>query len=202
MSKKRDALRERLIEAAEKRMEVNGLTGLRARDITKDAGCALGGLYTAFGDLDELVLHINARTLDRLSAALEVAMGDQAPEQALLAIALEYAHFAKANRPLWDALFDHKSTKDQPTPDWFKDHQRAIMRHVVTPLHRLQPKLPDADLHLRARTYFSAIHGIVSISLQGRFVGLPGDHLDAEISRFVQYILAGSLDSNSTSSPA
>ncbi len=194
MSKKRDALRQRLIEAAEKRMEVNGLTGLRARDITKDAGCALGGLYTAFGDLDELVLHINARTLDRLSTALEAATGDQPPEKALLAIALEYAKFAKANRPLWDALFDHKSAKDEPTPDWFKDHQRAVMRHVVIPLSQLQPDLPEPDLHLRARTYFSAIHGIVSISLQGRFVGLPGDHLDDEISRFVGYILAGSLN--------
>ena len=41
MSKKRDALREKLIEAAEKRMEINGLTGLRARDITKDVGLSL-----------------------------------------------------------------------------------------------------------------------------------------------------------------
>lgn len=198
MSKKRDALRARLIEAAEKRMEVNGLTGLRARDITKDAGCALGGLYTAFGDLDDLVLHINARTLDRLSDALAAAMDDLAPKDALLAIALEYGHFAEANRPLWDALFDHKPAKDAPTPDWFIDRQRAVMSHVVTPLHALQPGLTEADLHLRARTYFSAIHGIVSISLQGRFVGLPGDHLDAEISRFVGYVLAGSLKSGSS----
>ena len=201
MSKKRVALREKLIESAENQMKINGLTGLRARDITKDAGCALGGLYTAFGDLDDLVLHINARTLDRLSETLAATAGDLAPKDALLAIALEYAHFAEANRPLWDALFDHKSVKDDPTPDWFKDHQRAVMSHVVTPLHALQPGLSEADLHLRARTYFSSIHGIVSISLQGRFVGLPGDHLDDEISRFVGYILAGSLESDSSVSP-
>ena len=200
MTKKRDALREKLIESAENQMKINGLTGLRARDITKDAGCALGGLYTAFGDLDDLVLHVNARTLDRLGAALEAAVGDHPPEKALLTIALEYAHFAQENRALWDALFDHKSAKGEPAPDWFKDHQRAVMQRVVTPLHILQPKLPEADLHLRARTYFSAIHGIVSISLQGRFVGLPGDHLDAEISRFVGYILAGSLKSASSNS--
>lgn len=201
MSKKRDALREKLIEAAEKRMEINGLTGLRARDITKDVGCALGGLYTAFGDLDELVLHINARTLDRIGEALSAAADDLAPKDALLAIALEYAHFAESNRPLWDALFDHKSAKGEPTPDWFKDHQQAVMSHVVLPLHALQPQLSETDLHLRARTYFSAIHGIVSISLQGRFVGLPGDHLNAEISRFVGYILAGSLEPTSSGSP-
>jgi len=201
MSKKREALRERLIEAAEKRMEVNGLAGLRARDITKDAGCALGGLYTAFGDLNELILHINARTLDRLSTALAKAVTDLSPEKALLAIALEYAHFARDNRALWDALFDHNSGEHEPTPDWFKDRQRAVMSHVITPLHILQPSLSEADLHLRARTYFSAIHGIVSISLQGRFVGLPGDHLDAEVSRFVGVILTGSHDLDSADSP-
>ena len=193
MTAKKDALRAKLIEAAEKRMTADGLTGLRARDIAKDAGVALGGIYTAFGDLDELVLHVNARTLDRLNGALQ-STATLAPRETLLAIALEYARFARANRPLWDALFDHKV--DGGVPDWFREHQRALMVHIVRPLATLQPDLPDATLHLRARTYFSAFHGIVTISLQGRFVGLPGDTLEAEIERFVGVILRGGLDSD------
>lgn len=181
-------------------MQSNGLTGLRARDVTKDAGCALGGLYTAFGDLDDLILHVNARTLDRLSAAMAKAAEGQAPKDALLTIALEYARFADANRPLWDALFDHKPASDAPAPEWFRIHQRAVMRHVVEPLAAMQPDLPEDQLHLRARTYFSAVHGIVSISLQGRFVGLPGDQLEAEITRFVGYILTGSVNAQAAGS--
>lgn len=196
MTAKRDALRAKLINAAEKRMRENGLTGLRAREITKDAGCALGGLYNAFGDLDELVLHVNARTLDRLSAEIETAREGLAPKDALLSIARAYASFARANRTLWDALFDHKLAEDAEAPDWFRIHQRGVMAHVVATLAAFHPDLPEETLHLRARTYFSAIHGIVAISLQGRFVGLPGDHLDAEIERFVGYILAGSLHSS------
>ncbi|TIW14977.1 MAG: hypothetical protein E5V70_05110 [Mesorhizobium sp.] len=41
---------------------------MRARDITADAGCALGALYTAFADLDKLILHVNSATLARLGA--------------------------------------------------------------------------------------------------------------------------------------
>ena len=64
MTTKRDARREdlkgRLIEAAQARIQSSGLAGLRARDITADAGCALGALYTAFADLDDLILHVNS----------------------------------------------------------------------------------------------------------------------------------------------
>lgn len=191
---KRDAQRDKLIAAAEKRMKDNGLTGLRARDVTTDAGCALGGLYTAFNDLDDLILHVNARTLDRMGAAMKAATDGLDPTAALHALAQSYAGFAKDNRALWDALFDHAPTGDEPIPEWFRAHQRALMAHIVEPLALIQPKLSEETLYLRARTYFSAIHGIVAISLQGRFVGLPGDHLSAEIERIVGYILAGSLN--------
>ena len=41
---KREDLKARLIEAARNRIILDGLTRLRARDVTQDAGCALGGL--------------------------------------------------------------------------------------------------------------------------------------------------------------
>jgi len=160
------------------------------------AGCALGGLYNAFGDLDELVLHVNARTLDSLNEAIASARDGLAPKESLLAIALVYARFARENRTLWDALFDHKMAEGTQAPDWFRTHQRGVMAHVVRGLAALEPDLPEETLHLHARTYFSAIHGIVVISLQGRFVGLPSDDLEAEIERIVGYILEGSKNAS------
>ncbi len=193
MTAKRDALREKLIKAAEKRMREDGLPGLRARDITKDAGCALGGLYTAFGGLDELILHVNARTLERLSIEIAAAREGLDPSDALHAIAKAYARFAKKNRTLWDALFDHTLTEGADAPDWFRMRQQGVMAQVVESLAAFQPDLSGQTLQLRARTYFSAIHGIVAISLQGRFVGLADDALEPEIARFVGYILEGSV---------
>ncbi len=40
---KREDLKARLIYAARNRIADHGLANLRARDITQDAGCALGG---------------------------------------------------------------------------------------------------------------------------------------------------------------
>ncbi|MET0259446.1 MAG: TetR/AcrR family transcriptional regulator, partial [Methylobacterium sp.] len=73
---RREALRERILTAAEARIVAGGVSELRARDVMADAGAALGGLYNAFDDLDDVVLHVNSRTLGRLEAALTAARRD------------------------------------------------------------------------------------------------------------------------------
>lgn len=67
---KRDALRTRLIEVAESELSEHGLQGLKARNVTTKAACALGGLYNVVTDLDELVILVNSRTLARLGDQL------------------------------------------------------------------------------------------------------------------------------------
>src|ERR1700737_1223693 len=64
-------LRERLIDAAERTIAANGLAGLRARDLAREAGCAVGTIYNVFEHLDELILCVGSRTLAMLDAALE-----------------------------------------------------------------------------------------------------------------------------------
>lgn len=70
----RDDLKKRLVDAAEARIAAGGLSGLKARDVTADAGCALGALYNVVEDLDRLILLVNSRTLARLGAALKAAV--------------------------------------------------------------------------------------------------------------------------------
>ena len=63
------ALRERLIDAAERTVAANGLAGLRARDLAREAGCAVGTIYNVFEHLDELILCVGWRTLAMLDSA-------------------------------------------------------------------------------------------------------------------------------------
>ena len=84
----RDDLKKRLIDAAEARIAAGGLRGLKARDVTADAGCALGALYNAFDDLDRLVLQVNSRTLARLGVALAASVPvDAGPKEVMAALA-------------------------------------------------------------------------------------------------------------------
>jgi AcrR family transcriptional regulator len=189
---KREDLKARLIEAARARVIENGLANLRARDVTQDAGCALGGLYTAFQDLDELVLHVNASTLGMLEQNLVAGLaGESDPARQLRILAHGYLDFALANRNLWASLFDHKLPDGVEAPDWHLAKHMFLIQFIARPLAVLNPDMAEEDVRVRALTLFSAVHGIISISLEGRFVGLPRDRLENELDEFISLLAPG-----------
>ncbi|MDW4550611.1 TetR-like C-terminal domain-containing protein [Defluviimonas sp. D31] len=197
MGNKREArrtdLQNRLIAAAEAQIAETGLAGVKAREVTARAGCALGALYTAFDDVDMLVLHVNSRTLARLGEALKTARAtcDGTPEEVLQALAAEYVRFARDNRRLWSALFEHRLPEGVEPPTWHKRDHAVLIEEIIAPLGALRPDLSSKMLLMRARTTFAAVHGVVQLSLQGRFVGVPPDSLAAEVTALVDAMVRG-----------
>ena len=189
---RREGLKDRILLAAEARIVAGGVATLRARDVMADAGAALGGLYNAFADLDDVVLHVNSRTLGRLRAALaEAVAGEPDPARALHALALAYLAFAQTHRSLWSALFEYPYASRRPMPDWHLAEQGELLLQIVEPLRGVRPDWSQDMLVLRARTLFGAIHGIVWTSLEERFVGISAESLAAEIAAFVDVIVTG-----------
>ena len=191
-SAQREDLKDRLIEAAQARIRASGLQRLRARDVTADAGCALGALYNAFADLDDLVLHVNSLTLASLGAALDrEASRAIDPRAKFKALAKAYLTFARDNRALWTALFEHRLQPGTTAPDWYLQEQAVLIQDLVAPLGALRPELDKSALLVRARTLFSAVHGIVAISLEDRFIGLAPTDLEHEVLSFVDSMVTG-----------
>ena len=187
---KREDLRLKIIGLAEVRIAANGLAGLRARDLAHDAGCALGSLYNVFVDLDELILAVNARTLDGIDAVMSEAARGTAEDQ-LRGLARVYLNFARENPQLWRALFDHRLPESRQMPDWYANKLTQLMALIGKAIHILQPHLGPQEIALRSRTLFAAVHGVVSISLDNRFIGLAAADLDHELQRFLGLLLAG-----------
>lgn len=188
-TEKRTDLRTRLIDAAEAEIAEKGLQGLKARDVTARAGCALGAIYNVVNDLDDLILRVNSRTLARLGDALAPASGD--PKVVTLALADAYAVFALQNRRLWSALFEHRLPEGVAMPDWHRDDHEVLIARIKAPLRVLRPDLPDEALRLRVRTLFGAVHGVVHLALQGRLVGLPEPALRTEVAALVTALVLG-----------
>lgn len=184
-------LRTRLIEAAEAEIAEKGLLGLKARDVTQRAGCALGAIYNAVADLDELVMRVNSRTLERLGAALAPASSAGSPEAVTLALADAYAVFALENRRLWSALFEHRLPEGVEMPDWHRQEHEVLIARIVDPLRQLRPDLPEDEVRLRVRTLFGAVHGVVHLALQGRLVGVPEPQLRQEVAALVGALVVG-----------
>jgi AcrR family transcriptional regulator len=201
------ALRERLIDAAERSIAANGLAGLRARDLAREAGCAVGTIYNVFADLDDLILCVGLRTLtmlDAVLAAVRLARPDGSPEDAagdLVRLALAYLEFAAEHTVRWRALFEHRMSEDRPLPQWFVDQQHALFAQVERPLVTVLPELdPDARRTL-ARTLFSAVHGIAALGLEEKLVSLPFGDLRDQLAATVRAITAGREELRSIDTP-
>ncbi len=152
MNSKVAARRERqldaLIGAAENKIKTHGLAGVKARDLADEIGIALGAIYNLVGDLDELVLLVNLRTMNRLDAALFEAAPPPSPStrenasNRLVAIALAYRRFASENMQLWRNLFEHRLQPGSTLPDWVAGKDVHLIRHIIEPLRVLMPKRP------------------------------------------------------------
>lgn len=173
---RREALRTALVAAAERRIAADGLGALRARDLAADAGCALGAIYTAFPDLDALILAVNLRTLGLFEAALgPEADGFDAAGAAdeLVRLGQAYLAFAQGHARRWRALFQHQLADGRRPPDGYVAEQARLFRRIEAPLQALRPDLPALERVLLARSLFSATHGIVMLGLDARLMVLP-----------------------------
>ena len=176
----RDELRARLIEIAEARICAEGLDGLRARDLAREAGCAVGAIYNVFADMNQLVLAVNGRTFLRLGDQVRrtvEAQPDPAPIAQLIAMAEGYRAFATENRNAWLALFDLRMSSDADVPDWYWQEMGALFDIIATPLRALHPDHSPEDLDLLVRTLFSAVHGIVLLGVEKRISGVPDERV-------------------------
>lgn len=184
---RRAALRETLIESAERRIAADGLSALRARDLAKDAGCALGAIYNVFGDLNDLVLAVNARTFHRLGTAVSAELADapQDPVEQLVVMAQAYHHFAAAEYLSWRALFDIERAPDEEAPEWYLQEMGQLFAYIANPLAVIFPNLGEEDRALLTRGLFSSVHGIVFLGLDRASSGVPA----AEIDRMIALIL-------------
>lgn len=189
---RRERLRTALIDAAEATIAANGLSALKARDLAKEVGCAVGAIYTAFPDLDALVLMVNLRTLalfERAITAVHIAPQPEgaatpaerdAAVETLIRLAVAYLHFAAGNRPRWRALFQHRVTT-HALPDWYLVEQVRLFRYIEAPLRVLRPDLRDRERALLARSLFSATHGLVSLGLDEKLMVLSEPVLRGQI---------------------
>jgi AcrR family transcriptional regulator len=191
------ALREQLIDAAERTIAENGLAALKARDLAQEVGCAVGTIYNVFEHLDELVLCVGLRTLAMLEAALGAVPplgGHHSTEKAaddLVRLALAYLEFAAKHTVRWRALFEHRMSEARPLPEWFVEQQHRLFAQVERRLAALLPELDRDARRILARTVFSAVHGIVVLGLEEKLVSLPLPDLGRQLAATVCAIAAG-----------
>ncbi|GAB5437325.1 TetR/AcrR family transcriptional regulator [Falsiruegeria mediterranea] len=183
------ALREKLVHSAKVRIESDGMAALRARDLAKDAGCAVGAIYNAFEDLNDIVMAVNGLTFQALGETVRSSFdGTEPPVDRLILMSHAYLGFAVDHTNLWRALFDLDMSEDGPVPAWYRAALADLFSNISRPLSELFPEMTEQELSLMTRAMFSSVHGIVLLGLQNRISGVPPEQIEQMIAAVLRRI--------------
>ena len=183
----REELHDLALEAAKKIAEKKGLRGLSSRGIAREIGYTSGTIYNLFDDFDDIIVHLNASTLDSLYDALVKVRLGKGPERDLIAIAKAYARFTSQNTMLWGVLFEHRLPEGKLLPDWYYEHVYRLYGLIETVLEPLfDPRQKKKRRHT-ARVLWGSLHGITLLGRQDKIGGENSFHLaETMITNFVR----------------
>jgi len=163
-----------VVTAAEEIAAAEGLPGVTMRRIAAAVGYAPNSIYHAVGDMDEIVLRLNARTLDLLCWSLRRCLaGTASPEGAVDAVVEGYVAFVRRHPGLWSVIVEYVRRGKGPFPDWY---QEALSRPLEVVDEVLAPFFPDpVDRRRSTAVLWASLHGIVSLTLSGKLGVVTGE---------------------------
>lgn len=164
----RETLKNMMVDAGGRLMAAEGLQQFSARKVARAVGYTVGTVYNVFGSHDDLILAINAVTLDDLYVRLAATQQDSAHDgqKALRQLAQVYLAFAAAEPHRWEALFSHSLPPETPLPDWYAAKIRQLFALVEAPLLTLGPN--PAAARRAAETIWASLHGICLLGHSGK----------------------------------
>ena len=203
MARRKDHTHEQIqtlaIESLQQHLAEQPLGNMSLRKLAQCIGYSPGTLINVFGSYDQLLLSVNAATLDSLSAQLtlqpaaEQQENKQQPLQRLLAYGQSYLQFAEQNRYLWQLLFEHRLPEGEEVPDWQQQRIDGLFHTVEQALTQVAPQANAATVQQAARTIWASVHGVCSLSLDDKLFADSLTDAGAMIESLIRnYVMAWS----------
>lgn len=165
----RDEIREMAIAAAAKHVETEGFQSLTARKVASNIGYTVGTLYHVFRNFDDLVIHLNAQTIDEMAALIQQnTRRKRNPENRIRAMAEFYVKYATDHPDRWRLVFEHQAPRGLPTPVQMKERRDVMFEMVADNLREISPDRIPQEVDHTATALWSGIHGICILALTGK----------------------------------
>ncbi|MDO9048337.1 MAG: TetR family transcriptional regulator [Methylobacter sp.] len=155
-----DEIREMVLDAAKIIITNEGYSALTVRRIAMEIGYTVGSIYMVFANMADLVMHINASTVDDLTEQLR-QVPDCVPEQYIAELAKAYLKFAGRNFNRWSMIF----VRDTEIPEWYQEKIRQLFSPVEAQFAQLAPSCSAQQGKQAAQALWSGVHGICILSL-------------------------------------
>lgn len=189
----RDEIREMALKAGIGLLENDGMGSVSARKIAAEINYTVGTLYLVFENLDDLILHINLRTINLMHEHMKNCLNSGlSPVEQLKQMAVTYVSFAQQNENRWRLVYEHASAIRSAVYDEYIRVSKAMLKQVEVELEKLQ-QVSQSQLEKQTRALWGGVHGICMLSLSDKLHhgDVPiHDMTDLLIDQFV-YGLAG-----------
>ena len=186
-----DQLRELILEASTELIEANGLSGLSAREIARRIDYSPGTLYNIFENLDDLVLTIEGRLLDRLADALAAVPKSDDPKETIVQMAKAYLAFTHENPKLWNLLFEHHLPQGRDVPNWYLQKLEGLLSKVEDAVAPLMVGKDPHAANRAARVLWAGVHGVTSLSTTDKLSNITTEAAAPLVEDLVKTYLSG-----------
>ncbi len=165
----REEIREMAIDAAARIVEREGYQSLTARKVAAKIGYTVGTLYHVFKNFDDLVMNLNARTIDEMAGLIQQQVKRKRnPEVRIRTMAEYYVQYATDHPDRWRLVFEHEPPRGMPTPPQLKERRDVMFEMVADNLRELAPERIPQEVSHTATALWSGIHGICILALTGK----------------------------------
>ena len=180
-----------IIEAAERLVAQGGTAAANAREIAAAIGYTPGTIYNHFANLDDLIRHVTARTVDGLTTALS-SVSESDPVRQLHAMADAYIVFTAKNRRLWEAAFEPLAKASATREAWYRatlERPLALLQDALKPL---DPGASEEERRIAALSTWGALHGVVTlVEGDGRIGRLDAAPAPEMVHFLIDCVIAG-----------
>lgn len=178
---------EEILKVATELAEADGLKGVGVRAIANRLGISPGTIYNVVGDVDDVILRVNAQTLRTLQRVLSQELLPHRDAMAnVFAVADTYVRFVLANSRIWGMILEHSLASDKTLPDWYRQELDKTVDLVDCVLRPVISGTKDRKRCVAA--LWAALQGLASLAASGKLsmVGQddPQDLAQLLIARF------------------
>lgn len=186
----RENLKKKIIQVGFDLVKKKGLAGLGTVQIANKIGYSPGTLYNVFKDVSDIILHINATTLDKMRKFIETNLDPKLKEdKAVKQLAGLYLDFANKNPNIWGALFEYTPPPKQQLPQWYKDKISNLFGIIEQVLSKFITNREEASK--QAKLIWATVHGIGALGLIQKLDDVKFDSAKALIDSWIETYLMG-----------
>jgi AcrR family transcriptional regulator len=179
-----------VLNAAETIVIEEGFSSLKMRKIAMEIGYTVGSIYMVFASMADLIMHINARTLDNIAAQLELVQ-DCTANQCIEALAQTYLSYASQNFNRWSMIFEYRFQQNTDIPAWYQEKLDAVFDRVEASFEQLAPECAKDRRKQAAHALWGGVNGICMLSLTARPDRINIDDVAETVTLLVRNFIRG-----------